>query len=838
MYVCYSDPVKVLQGLFLLLFTPVLSVVAFLTASAFRWADELPPVSEIEKLEYTATSQIFDVNGQLLDEILPVTEEGGAPTNRTVVTLDEVSPAVIAALVASEDDAFFRHYGFDTLALLRATYEEFLGGQGRGGSTLTTQVAKNTLLADLANDRSLERKVKELMLAIEIERRLTKEEILQQYLNVVYWGKNFYGIHAASRAYFDKDPLELNLAEALYLVRLLPAPETNYEDFASTRRAMRVVLNNMVEQGVVSREMAERAWRYPLEPIGWRVQYDEAGEIIGEPERLDVQPRVARTVGSSLNPHVVFAVRNEMNRLFPNLLFRAGGFRIYTTIDARQQEAANRAAQDPEGILPEGAQLALVSIDPHTGGIRAMAGGRLGDDAKTGDTFNRATSARRQPGSSFKPIIVATALEQGGFTQASLIADDETAFEQPGRSEPWTPRNHDGGFDGLRTLRSHLDRSRNIPMVKLVEALTPQAVVTRASQLGYDNLLPVPSIALGAFEVTPLVHASAMGAFASGGVHVQPHLIERVTDAEGNVLYEAQPRRTQVWSETTAFLMLDMLRGNVIDREPFGLSNRAAIEGRWVGGKTGTTNDERDIWFVGLTPELVAAVWIGYDDNRSLPKTMPNGELVNSSRQPVWVWRNFAEEALAGVPAREVTAPEGIVFREIDLQTGMPAPSPEEGTRVAFASGTEPGARAQPLSYLTITVPIDTRTNARATAETPLEALEWREISPSEVQASALPPPAATLVALGPAREGAGGLLGPTQGEPPGEQNGFTLEGVPDDDEVGGTVVPGAVGEAAVEASDGESGSAGEGAGNGAAVGTDADDEGDGGGVGWLEWGN
>ena len=404
--------------------------------------------------------------------------------------------------------------------------------------------------------------------------------------------------------------------------------------------------------------------------------------------------------------------------------------------------------------------MALVSIDPKTGGILAMVGGRL-DTAQGGDTFNRATSARRQPGSSFKPIVVATALEEGGYTQATLLSDNKTTFDDPGQA-PWTPRNHDDTFDGIKTLRSHLDRSRNIPMVKLAEAVTPQAVVTRATQLGY-NVLPVPAIALGSFEVTPEKHAAALAAFANKGVYIEPHLIKKVTDAEGNVLYEAQPLHTKVWSETTAYLMLDLLRGNVTDRNPYGLSNRAVIEGRWVGGKTGTTNDERDIWFVGLTPEAVSAVWIGYDNSKSLPKETPDGELINSSRQPIWVWKQFAEEALAGRAAQPWQAPPNIMFEKVDLSTGVPS---AQGTRVAFARGTQPGAKGQKVaSYLNITIPIDTRTDKRATAETPQEYLEWREISPSEVQQFALPlPMGATSTTQG--QNGQAQIARPQTGEP------------------------------------------------------------------------
>ncbi len=251
--------------------------------------------------------------------------------------------------------------------------------------------------------------------------------------------------------------------------------------------------------------------------------------------------------------------------------------------------------------------------------------------------------------------------------------------------------------------------------------------------------MPVPAIALGSFEVTPLAHASALGAFANGGVHIEPHLIERVTDADGNVLFEAAPRRTKVWSETTAYLMLDMLRGNVVDRDPYGLSNRAELSGRWVGGKTGTTNNERDIWFVGLTPETVSAVWIGYDEPRPIPEATPNGEVIGSSRQPVWIWKRFAEEALAGKASRTLRAPRDVVFEKVNLSTGVPS---AQGTRVAFARGTQPGAAGREVaSYLNISVPIDTRTKTRASASTPREYLEWREISPNEVPRFAEPLP-------------------------------------------------------------------------------------------------
>ena len=430
---CYNSSVKVLQGIFLLILTGVLSVAALLTASAFKWAEELPSIEEVESLKFTATSQIFAANGEPIGAILPYIGEDRELTNRVNVALDEVSPAVIWAVVASEDDQFFEHYGFDIPGIAKATYLEFLGDGGRGGSTITTQVIKNTLLRGMSDERSLERKAKEIMLATELERRLTKPEILQQYLNLVYWGGNLYGVHAAAKAYFDKDPIELNLAESLYLARLIPTPSANYSDFTATRRAMRVVLDTMIEQGVVSREIADQAWRYPLEPTGWSVEYDEVGNIVGEPTRTDAQPRIARSVSSNLNPYVAYAVRNETSQLLgQNRLFGAGGLKIYTTIDVQKQEAANQTAADPKGNLPPGAELAIVSVEPSTGRILAMVGGT--PQSSGDDTFNRATDALRQPGSSFKPIIVATAIEQGNYTQASVISDEKTVFKQKGTS--------------------------------------------------------------------------------------------------------------------------------------------------------------------------------------------------------------------------------------------------------------------------------------------------------------------------------------------------------------------------------------------------------------------
>ena len=725
---------KVLQGFFLGLLAVVLSIAALLTASAFKWAQELPDLSELDAYNYTATTQIFGRNGEFIGELVPVAGADKASTNRIPVALEGVSPAALAAIVASEDDQFFRHYGFDTPALLKATYLEFLGGGGRGGSGITFQVVKNTVLSDIQEDRTLERKFKELMLSVELERRLTKEEILQRYINVVYWGGNVYGIRQAAKAYFDKDPSQLSLAEGLYLARLLPAPSRVYEDFVDTRKGMRGVLDNMVAQGVVSRELAERAWLEPLQPTGWNVTYDAAGNIVGEPQRTGESIRIAESVSSELSKSISLAVRNELQELYgASVVFGSGGFKVYTTIDPSTQRAAMQASKDAE--VPPGAQLAIAGLDPKTGNILAMVGEHLVEGQREVE-YNRALNAWRQPGSSFKPIVYATALEQGGYTQASLVDDERTTFAQQNGPD-WIPNNHDNTFSGFKTLRQHLDLSRNIPVIKLVEAVGPEAVTARARELGYDTVQPTLALALGSYEVTPLQHASALGSFANGGVHAQPHLIERIEDGEGNVIWEHKKRDTRVWSEATAYVMLDLMHGNVTD--PGAYSRRAQIDGRWVAGKTGTTNDDKDIWFVGMTPGIVAAVWIGFDDASPIPKkidpalTRAGDGTVGSSRQPIYVWKAFVEAALRGTPGSPdgYPVPPGVTFAKVSLDTGTLNAS---GVNAAFVEGTEPG-RAQQLTAtpITVTVAVDQRTNKRATAATPPDQVQYIDVSPDDL---------------------------------------------------------------------------------------------------------
>jgi penicillin-binding protein 1A len=723
--------VKIVQGIFLAALTAVLPVMALLTGSALKWAQELPSLDSLDALEFSATSQVYASDGSTrIGSIVPVFGEDRESTNRIPVGLDEVSPAALQAIVAYEDDQFYRHYGVDLPAFARAVYEEFLGSEQRGGSTITTQVIKNTLLRDIRSERSLERKAKEMMLALELERRLTKSEILQRYINVIFWGGNVYGIRAAAQTYFGKDPIELNLAEGLYLARLIPAPNPRHDDFAGTRRSMREVLDKMVRQGTISRDMADRTWRYPLQPRGWSVAYDDRGNVVTA-ERTGEDVLVQSSVSSDLSRAVVIAVRNWLtDRYGDSRVFSQGGLRVTTTIDVQAQLAANEASLRAE--VPEGAQLAIVGIEPSTGAVLAMVGQKLHSGADEQE-YNRATQALRQPGSSFKPVVYATAIEQGGYDQATILVDEPTSFQVRGQ-DPYEPANWDDAYDGYQTVRAHVNRSRNIPAVKSLEAATADAVAEKARELGYD-VEPYYAMALGTFEATPLQHTAAMATFANGGVYIEPYFIERVEDADGNVLFEASPHSARVWSEQTAYIMLDMLHGNVVDRDPaYGLSNRASVPGRWIAGKTGTTNDERDIWFVGITPGLVASVWIGNDDNSSLPTrmTLSDGstDTVTSSRQPIYVWNDFVESALQGKSASPdgFPAPAGVVFHRIDLKSGALS---DGGVLAAFRE-TDDVTDQGFMPVVRLQIPIDTATGKRATVDTPADRIEIIEIDPKD----------------------------------------------------------------------------------------------------------
>jgi len=725
--------VKIVQGLLLLALTAVLSLAALLGSSALHWAQNLPSLAPVEALQYTSNSTVFARDGTRIGTLVPAIGKSKEPINRVPVTLSQVSPAALEALVASEDDRFFREYGFSPSGIAKAVYEELIGRSRRGGSTITTELVKNTVLRDIADERSLNRKVKEFLLAVELEQRLTKREILQRYVNVVFWGGNVYGIREASQAYFGLDPIQLNLAQGLYLAVLVPAPNAMHGDFTAARHGMRTVLDKMVRRGSISRATAQRAWDYQLEPRGWKVVYDDHGNVV-KATRTGSAVKVVSSIDTGLSRGVMLAVRDWLvKRYGASVVFGSGGLSVYTTIDVQAQKAAMAASRDTQ--IPTGAQMAIVGIDPKSGGVLAMVGQKLGTGRKLQD-FNRALQAYRQPGSSFKPIVYATGIQEGALNEASILVDDPTTFKVNGKPD-YTPKEWDNSYEGYETARLALDRSRNIPAVKALQEATAQAVATKAKMLGYD-VKPYLGMALGSFVVTPMQHAAAIAAFANGGVYTAPYFVSKVVDANGNVLYRAHPRRTRVWSPQTAYVVLDMMHGTVMDRKPYwALSWRASVPGRWIAGKTGTTDKERDIWFVGATPGMVAAVWIGNDDDTPMPRhmTLADGtdQLVTSSQQPIYAFNRFVSGALRGhsTDPNGFPVPPGIVFRTINLKTGALDPT---GTKAAFEAGSALGS-ASLLGGGALRIAVDTATGRRATVATPPDRIRVISVDPKDVEA-------------------------------------------------------------------------------------------------------
>ncbi len=689
---------------------------------AWRWSRDLPSMAAFESLQLTSTTTLLARDGTPIATLASV-EEGRA-LRRRLVRLDEVSPAAVAAVVASEDRRFFRHHGIDWVRFFGALWRT-LRGDLQGGSTITTQVIKNTLLKELASQRSLERKFKEFLLALELERRYTKEEILGMYLNVAFWGGNLAGIAAASEAYFGKDPSTLTLAEGAYLAVLIPAPNARYRDLKGTLARARHLIRQMQREGWVSPEEATRAFKAPLVPRGWQARYDEEGRLVSATLK-DPEAQVLPDLAAEVAPHFVLEVRKALLRRFgPERVFGQGGLKVTTTLDLGMQNAAEAAARYgmKAGLIADKAQLALVGLDPKTGEVLALLGALPGTQGE----YNRATQIQRSPGSAVKPFVYATALESG-WSEASPVWDKPVEFKDPSQpSGIWKPKNFSGTFlNRPITVRYALDRSLNIPAVLTAEAIGVKRLAAKLTSLGFTlPRHPSLAIAIGAVGASPLQMASAYAAFLEGGLMPTPHLIRRVEDASGEVLYHARPLKKRVFDEKTAYLGWDLLKGYVYDPDPFGkksLAWRARIPGRVVGGKTGTSNEARDLWFAGGTPGLVAAVWMGRDDNKPLRW---RGKEPSSSVLVPPIWRRFVEEALRGRPAREPEPPEGLHPLAIDLLDGVPRP---DGVKAYFRSGREPVATLPTGGFSW--VPLDPARGCQLKATGPLIGARWVPLDP------------------------------------------------------------------------------------------------------------
>jgi 1A family penicillin-binding protein len=575
-------------------------------ATSFR---NLPDVRVLRSYVPTETTYIYDVKGKSLASL-----HGEA--NREVVKLDKINPTLKRAVIAMEDSHFYLHHGINPNSVGRALLVNWERGTVvEGGSTLTMQLVKNLFLS---RKRMFSRKIAEAVLAIRVEQIFTKDQILEMYLNQIYWGHNNYGIQTAAQSYFAKSADKLNLAESAMLAGLIQSPE-EYSPFVNYELAKQ-------RQSVVLSRMRELGWITVAEEQAARKQKLKLGEIT--------------SWQTSELPYITEAVVAELNERFGRDAVLKGGMRVQTTIDYNFQRMAEETVRQAHrnlrrrGLYPD--QVALASVDPRTHFVKALVGGVSYDKSQ----FNRALQSRRQPGSSFKPFVYYTAFATGKYSPESTVIDGPVSYRDG--SGWYSPRNYGGGYSGAVSIRTALMKSANVPAVKLGRAVGLDKVIETCRTLGIKSPMePVTSLPLGAIGMTPLEMAGAYATFASTGWHSDPTIIVRVTDTSGNVLLDNTPKPRRVL-DPWAVASLNSVLQNVIT----GGTGTAAQIGRPAAGKTGTTSSERDIWFVGYVPQLATAVWVGNDNYRPLGGGATGGVYVAP------IWRDFMLKALKNEPVQ------------------------------------------------------------------------------------------------------------------------------------------------------------------------------------------
>ncbi len=622
-------------------------VAGVLIGAAVAISSHLPPVDALYNLPSEAT-RIYAADGQLVASLYQ--------ENRDSIPLSQVSRALQRAVIDTEDADFYRNRGISVRGILRAIFRNVLEkGYAEGGSTITQQLARNLFLT---NEKSITRKIAEMLLAIKIERRLTKDEILERYLNQVYFGQGAYGVETAAEVYFGKPAKDLTLPQSAVLVGLIRAPSyySPYEHPGRARARAGLVLQRMVDVGDLTQKEMTAALTAP----------------IGLAEKGN-----AGLVGIRAPYFVSYILPSLLQRYGEDVLYKAG-LRIYTTLDlglqaqadAALKQGIDQALRDHLGVH----QGAVVVIDPRTGYIRAMVGGY---DFRTSQ-FNRAWQAHRQPGSAFKPFTYTVAVMRG-IPPTRLLMDAPIEFTLAG-GKVWKPQNYDQKWHGLITARYALENSINVASIRLEQEVGPKAIVDLAHRMGIQSPIePNLSLTLGSSDVTLLELTSAYSVFAAGGVRALPMTITKVTDYHGRVLEEYLPERAIVLSPEVAYVMTDMLKGNVLRG-----TGTAANIGRPQAGKTGTTDDFRDAWYIGYTPYLVTGMWFGNDDDSPM-NHVPGGSV------PARTWAAFMKQAAQGQPPDDWPQPQGVVAQTVCGETG-PNGECGEAHQEVFIKGTEPEA--------------------------------------------------------------------------------------------------------------------------------------------------
>lgn len=594
------------------------TVIGFITASVKNLPEQLGD------LKPAAASQFFDSDNNLI--ATTKSEE-----NRIPVKLKQVPQHLQDAFVAVEDVRFYQHAGVDPRAILRAVWSNITNSQiAEGGSTITQQLAKNAVLSQ---EQTLKRKIQEAFVALQIEKKYSKSEIMEMYLNQIYFGQGAYGVQSASRIYFGKDVDNLTLAQSAMLAGIPKSP--NYfsplNNFKAAKERQELVLDQMLKYNLITAEEAAAA----------------------KEEKIDVTSHRKSGSNNMLDYYIDYVTQIVIDKFGADAVYKEG-LKIYTSIDMKMQRAAEAAmsnlpvySTDDNLQQPQGA---LVAIDPRSGHIKAMVGGRGTDQ------FNRAVLAERQPGSAFKPFVYLAAIDSG-LTPATVLDDTEKGLASlPGS---YKPRNYDWRFHGKISMRTALVNSYNIPVVALTQQLTPEKVLSFAQRAGISTLVLSGSIndvnlamSLGGLTrgVTPLEMASAFGVFAQNGFYNEPVAVLKVVDRNNKTIFTAKQSGQQVFSAKSAYIVTDMMQ-DVVKRG----TGYAANIGRPAAGKTGTTSEYKDAWFVGFTPDLSASVWIGNDSGGNL-QGMTGGDL------PARVWRDFMSVALKDSPAQSFTRPPGVLI--------------------------------------------------------------------------------------------------------------------------------------------------------------------------------
>jgi penicillin-binding protein 1A len=728
-----------------------------LSGVMFAYAGDLPLISELDNYAPSAITRVYATNGETLGEF--------AIERRIVIPYEDISPYLRNAIISAEDKDFNNHFGLSVSALLlRLGNDVVRRRMVAGASTLTMQLARNLFAEEVGftvGDKSPERKIKEILVAIQIEKRYTKREILTFYCNQMHFGHGTNGVEAAARLYFGKRAKDVTLEEAAMIAGIIqsPARQSPYVNRGAAKFRRDYTLQEMAENGYITQEEADAAKKKPIvtrgqpQPVrsvapffteeirkyleqkyGAKALY-EGGLAVQTGVDIHLQRVANRAVDRGLRlvdkrrgyrrdkpnitaqGHTVDTYRHDRwahpiaeDDIVPALVtavaptsarIRIGDqaielrgdaiawtrrappalFKVGDLVDVRVDRVGDRSRIEAVTLeqtpLVEGA---LVAIDNRTGQIRAMVGGFSFDRSK----FNRVTQAHRQVGSLFKPFVYTAAIDRG-YTPTSIIVDEPVAYNA-GEGQPlYMPKNYDGKYEGGVTLRRALEHSRNVPAVKMMDSLGPQQVIAYAKRMGVDGKLePYLSLALGAADLTLLDMTSAYSVYPNGGVRMKPYLFTKINDREGNLLEEGRPEPQDAIRADTAFVMTNLLRG-VVQR---GTAGSAAKLGWPLGGKTGTTDDYGDAWFIGFDPDITVGVWVGHDER----KPIGHNETGSVAALPIWI--EFMQAYIQTRDQKnppEFVAPGNIVFVPVDAASGEAAGEGTTGIEEAFISGTQPG---------------------------------------------------------------------------------------------------------------------------------------------------